>query len=143
MAKTDRLSQYLDNDVILWKDKKRYLGLPISFTTYSFDNNRLYVKKGLLKTVDDEILLYRVLDISMRRTLGQKIFGVGSVLLNTADQTLPIIELKNIKKPDRVRKALSTIVEKERDEKRVLGKEMFGSASVEHEDFTAHNLNLD
>lgn len=143
MAKTDRLSQYLDNDVILWKDKKRYFGLPISFTTYSFDNNRLYVKKGLLKTVDDEILLYRVLDISMRRTLGQKIFGVGSVLLNTADQTLPIIELKNIKKPDRVRKALSTIVEKERDEKRVLGKEMFGSASVEHEDFTAHNLNLD
>lgn len=143
MAKTDRLSQYLDNDVILWKDKKRYLGLPISFTTYSFDNNRLYVKKGFFKTVDDEILLYRVLDISMRRTLGQKIFRVGSVLLNTADQTLPIIELKNIKNPDRVRKALSTIVEKERDEKRVLGKEMFGSASVEHEDFTAHNLDLD
>lgn len=143
MAKTDRLSQYLDNDVILWKDKKRYFGLPISFTTYSFDNNRLYVRKGFFKTVEDEVLLYRVLDISIRRTLGQKIFGVGSVFLNTADQTLPILELKNIKNSDRVRKALSTIVEKERDEKRVLGKEMFGSASFEHEDFTAHNLNLD
>ena len=144
MAKpVDRLSQYIDSEPILWADRKRYLGLPISFTRYSFDQNKFYIKTGFLNNVNNELLLYRVLDISMRRTLGQKIFGVGSVLLNTADQTLPIIELKNIKKPDRVRKALSTIVEKERDEKRVLGKEMFGSASVEHEDFTAHNLNLD
>ena len=98
MAKTDRLSQYLDNDVLLWKDKKRYLGLPISFTTYSFDNNRLYIRKGLINTTEDEILLYRILDVTIRRTLGQKIFGVGSIILNTADQTSPVIEIKNIKK---------------------------------------------
>ncbi len=143
MAKTDRLSQYLDNDVLLWKDKKRYLGLPISFTTYSFDNNRLYIRKGLFNTTEDEILLYRILDVTIRRTLGQKIFGVGSVILNTADQTSPVIEIKNIKNSDRVRRALSTLVEKERDEKRVLGKEMFGSASMELGDFTAHSLDLD
>lgn len=143
MAKTDRLSQYLDNDVILWKDKKRYLGLPISFTTYSFDNNRLYIRSGLFKTVEDEILLYRILDVTIKRTLFQKIFGVGSIFLNTADQTSPVLEIKNIKNSNRVRKALSTIIEKERDEKRVLGKEMFGSAGFEHEDFTAHSLNLD
>lgn len=143
MAKTDRLSQYLDNDVILWKDKKRYLGLPISFTTYSFDNNRLYIRSGLFKTVEDEILLYRILDVTIKRTLFQKIFGVGSIFLNTADQTSPVVEIKNIKNSNRVRKALSTIIEKERDEKRVLGKEMFGSAGFEHEDFTAHSLNLD
>lgn len=143
MAKTDRLSQYLDNDVILWKDKKRYLGLPISFTTYSFDNNRLYIRSGLFKTVEDEILLYRILDVTLKRSLFQKVFGVGSIILNTADQTSPVIEIKNIKNSNRVRKALSTIVEKERDEKRVLGKEMFGSAGFEHDDFTAHSLNLD
>ena len=143
MAKTDRLSQYLDNDVLLWKDKKRYLRLPISFTTYSFDNNRLYIRKGLFNTTEDEILLYRILDVTIRRTLGQKIFGVGSVILNTADQTSPVIEIKNIKNSDRVRRALSTLVEKERDEKRVLGKEMFGSASMELGDFTAHSLDLD
>ena len=127
MAKTDRLSQYLDNDVILWKDKKRYFGLPISFTTYSFDNNRLYIKKGLFNTTEDEILLYRILDVTIKRTFGQKIFGVGSIILNTADQS----------------KALSTIVEKERDEKRVLGKEMFGSAGMELGDFSASSLHLD
>nr|MCR5617526.1 PH domain-containing protein [Clostridiales bacterium] len=106
-------------------------------------NNRLYIRKGLFNTTEDEILLYRVLDVTFRRTLGQKIFGVGSIFLNTADQTAPVIELKNVKNSDRVRKALSAIVEKERDEKRVLGKEMFGSAGMELDDFTAHSLHLD
>lgn len=141
MGKTDRLSEFLDNDVIIWKDKKRYLGLPISFTTYSFDANRLYIRRGLLKTTEDEILLYRILDLTHRRTLGQKIFGVGSIFLNTADKSCPIVELKNIKNSDRVRKALSNIVEKERDEKRVLGKEMFGSAGFEHDDCSVHTMN--
>jgi hypothetical protein len=75
------------------------------------------------------MLLYRVLDVKLSRTLWQKIFGVGSVLLVTADKSDNNIELRNIKKSDRTRKALSTIIERERDEKRVLGKEMFGASS--------------
>lgn len=129
MAKTDRLSSLVEDDPILWKDRKRYLGLPISFTVYSFDENRFYCKKGLFNTAEEEILLYRVLDISIKRTLIQKLFRVGTVYLNTADQTSPTFEIKNIREADKVRKALSTIVERERDEKRVLGKEMFGAAS--------------
>lgn len=129
MAKTDRLSSLVEDDPILWKDRKRYLGLPISFTVYSFDENRFYCKKGLFNTAEEEILLYRVLDISIKRTLIQKLFRVGTVYLNTADQTSPTFEIKNIREAEKVRKALSTIVERERDEKRVLGKEMFGAAS--------------
>lgn len=145
MAKTDRLSQFIEDDVILWKDKKRYFGLPISFTTYSFDSNRLYIKAGLFNTTEDEILLYRVLDVTLKRSFGQKIFGVGSIILNTADQTSPVVELKNVKDSDRVRKALSNRVEKERDEKRVLGKEMFGSAAMEHDhmDMGIHHIDVD
>ncbi len=130
MGKIDRLSQYTDSEEILWKDKKRYLGLPISFTTYSFDHNRFYCKRGLFNTVEEEILLYRVLDISIKRTIGQKIFRVGSIYIDTADQSSPKVEIKNIKDSERVRKALSTIVENERDEKRVLGKEMFGASGA-------------
>lgn len=127
-AKKDKLKDLIVEDEILWKDRKRYFGLPISFTVYSFDANRLYLKQGLFNTTDDELLLYRVLDIKLSRTLGQKIFGVGSIILSTADKTHSTIELKNIRNSDKTRKALSTIVEKERDEKRILGKEMFGAA---------------
>lgn len=139
MAKTDRLSGLVQEDPILWKDRRRYLGMPISFTVYSFDENRFYCRKGFFNTSEEEILLYRILDVSLKRTLLQKIFGVGTIYLNTADQTSPVFEIKSVKDPARVRKALSTRVERERDEKRVLGKEMFGAASG----FDGHEADFD
>jgi len=129
--KPDRLTQYAHEDEILWHDRKRYLGLPLSFTRYSFDENRFYLKKGFLNIVSDEILLYRVLDVTMSRTLGQRMFGVGTIVLSTADQTLPVMKIENVKDSERVCRALSNIVEKERNEKRVLGKEMFGAAGFD------------
>ena len=74
---------------VLWKDRKRICGLPITFTKYRLEGERLYVTKGLLRTVEDETLLYRVLDISLERTLADKIFGVGTIVLHCADQTHP------------------------------------------------------
>lgn len=129
--KPDRLTQYAHEDEILWHDRKRYLGLPLSFTRYSFDENRFYLKKGFLNIVSDEILLYRVLDVTMSRTLGQRMFGVGTIVLSTADQTLPVMKIESVKDSERVCRALSNIVEKERNEKRVLGKEMFGAAGFD------------
>ena len=109
--KVDRLSQYLDNEPILWNDRKRYLGLPISFTRYSFDQNKFYIKTGFFNNVNNELLLYRVLDIQHKRSFFQKIFGVGSIVLVTADKTTPNLEVKNVRDSERVAKALSNIVE--------------------------------
>jgi len=127
---SDQVKQLLVDEEILWKDRKRYLGLPISFTVYSLDNNRLYVKRGFFNSVMDELLLYRVLDVKLSRTFGQKIFGVGTIRLMTADQSNPNLEIKNIKKSDRIRKLISNIVERERNEKRIMGKEMFGASGM-------------
>ena len=141
MAKIDRLTNLTENEELLWQDRKRYLGLPLSFTIYSFSKNKFYMKTGVFNIKSEEILLYRVLDITFKQSFGQKIFGVGSVILNTADRTTPVLEIKSIKTPDRVRKALSTLVEQRRDEKRVTGKEMFGAASSH--DFGDADLDLD
>ena len=130
MAKIDRLTNLTENEELLWQDRKRYLGLPLSFTVYSFSKNKFYMKTGVFNVKSEEILLYRILDLTFKQTFGQKIFGVGSVILNTADKTTPLLEIKNIKTPDRVRKALSNLVEQRRDEKRVTGKEMFGAAGA-------------
>ena len=127
---SEQVKSLLGNEEILWKDRKRYLGLPISFTVYSLDNNRLYFKKGLFNTVMDELLLYRILDVKLTRTLGQRIFGVGSILLYSADQSSPNLLIKNIKKSDQTRRLISNIVERERNEKRIMGKEMFGASGM-------------
>lgn len=115
----------------LWHDRKRILGMPISFTRYQFDSERLTVARGLLTTVVDEILLYRVLDIKMTRTIGQKIFGVGTIHVFSADKTDSHMDLKNIKNCDEVRRRLSRLVEKVREEKRMVGREMYGTAGYD------------
>ena len=132
MGRIDRLTNLTEKEELLWQDRRRYLGLPISFTIYSFSHNKFYLKKGIFTTHSEEILLYRILDLQLKQTVWQKIFGVGTVTLTTADKSTPILEIKSIKTPDRVRKALSNLVEQRRDEKRVTGKEMFGAAGMFH-----------
>ena len=83
----------------LWHDRKRYFGLPLSFTRYSLSDDRLFISVGFLNIKDDEILLYRVRDIDTSRTLWQRIFGVGTVTVVSSDKTMPTLVLKNIKDP--------------------------------------------
>ena len=73
-----------------WSDRSRIFGLPITFTKYSMSDDRIFCEKGLLNMKFEEILLYRVRDISMKITLGQRIFGVGSILLQSSDKTAPV-----------------------------------------------------
>lgn len=113
----------------LWKDRKRFMGMPISFTKYEVTGDRFITHRGFFRTETDELLLYRILDIKLVRTFGQKLFGVGTITLYSADTSHSTFELVNIKKPDAVRKFLSKIVEQERTNKGITGREMYGAAS--------------
>ncbi len=115
-------------DTILWQDRKRILGMPISFTKYLIKNNRLYVSKGLFSTDENEILLYRILDFTLKRTLLDKILGVGTIKLITCDPTDKELYLEKIKKPKEIRDMLSDIVERQRKELNIKGREMYGVA---------------
>lgn len=95
----------------LWKDRKRRLGLPLSFTRYAVSEDRLFFSTGLLNIKDDEILLYRVRDLSVNRTLGQRIFGVGSITVTSSDRSQPVLHLQNVKNPVAVKELIHTQVE--------------------------------
>ena len=111
----------------IWKDRKRnWLGLPWTFTKYALTEDRLFVSTGLLKTVENEVRLYRILDLSLTRNLMQRIVGTGTIIVSSADKTLGEFELKNIKNPAEVKEKLSEIVEKNRDQKRVTSREFIG-----------------
>ena len=96
----------------LWEDRKRHCGLPLSFTKYKLSVDRLFFETGALNTEEEEVQLYRVRDISVRRTLWQKICGVGTVTVNSSDKSAPTIELKNIKRAKDVKELLNEQVEK-------------------------------
>ena len=99
------------NESRLWQDRKRYFGMPISFTVYSLSEDRLFRESGLLNREYEEILLYRIRDISLRRSFGQMIFGVGTITLSTSDRTSPEFQIVNIKAPKQVKELIHQLVE--------------------------------
>ena len=111
----------------IWKDRKRYLGMPLSFTRYAISEDRLFLSVGLLNVRDEEIVLYRVRDISVSRTLWQRLFGVGTVTVASSDKSTPSLQLKNVKHPMDVKETLHHQVEEVKMRRRVRVGEIMGS----------------
>ncbi len=103
----------------IWKDRKRFLGMPLSFTRYAISEDRLFLSVGFWSIRDEETLLYRIRDISSSRTLWQRLFGVGTVTVTSSDKTTPTILLKNIKNPMEVKELLHKQVEEMKLRRRV------------------------
>lgn len=103
----------------LWQDRKRYFGLPLSFTRYAMSEDRLFLSTGLFSIRDDVVLLYRVRDIDTRRSLFQRIFGVGTIIVMSTDKTSPNLVLKNVKDPVMVRELIHNQVEEMKMKRRI------------------------
>ena len=118
-----------------WSDRSRIFGLPITFTKYSMSDDRIFCEKGLLNMKFEEILLYRVRDISMKITLGQRIFGVGSILLQSSDKTAPVLEIKNVKNPRQVKEMIHQQVEQVKEQRRMRFGEVLEDPTDDMPDF--------
>lgn len=111
----------------LWKDRKRILGLPITFTRYRLSGDRIFRETGLLNLKEEEVLLYRVRDLELKRSLFQRIFGVGTVCVHSSDKTTPHLDLLNIKNPREVKELLHRQVEEMKLSRRMRTTELLGS----------------
>lgn len=111
---------------LLWSDRKRILGMPLSFTRYSLSEDRLFCVSGFLNIRDEEVLLYRVRDISMRRTLFQRLFGVGTITVLSSDKSMPTMVLQNVKHPLEVKELIHRNVEEMKIRRRVRLREIDG-----------------
>jgi len=124
----------ISNNTIIWKDRKRYLGMPLSFTRYSLSEDRLFLSVGFLNIKDEEVLLYRVRDINTSRTLWQRLFGVGTVTVVSSDKSMPTFELKNVKDPMTVKELIHDQVEAMKIRRRVRVGEIMASGYDEDDD---------
>ena len=80
---------------ILWKDRKRilFLGLPWSFTRYSVSKDRFFISKGFFSVKDDEVRLYRIMDISLERVCLPASISCSVEYLAVGGTALPRLEL--------------------------------------------------
>ncbi len=106
-------------DQYIWKDRKRFWGMPLSFTRYAMSEDRLFLSVGFFSIKDEEVLLYRIRDINTSRNLWQRICGVGTITVVSSDKSMPTAVLKNIKKPMEVKELLHKQVEEMKIRRRV------------------------
>lgn len=121
----------MESIVYKWKDRKRILGMPITFTRYRLSEDRLFCEKGFLNIKQDEVLLYRVRDLQLTISLGQRIFGVGTICVVSSDKSLPHLDLVNVKDPRNVKELIHRSVEDAKDARRMRTMEVMGNDMAE------------
>lgn len=126
---------------VIWSERKRwtFLGLPWTFTKYSLREDKILIDKGFFTKYEDEIMLYRVLDLSLKRGLMQRIFGLGSIVVTSSDKSCPELVITNIKHAPQVKEQLSELVERARDKKRVYSREIIDH-SIELDETDLHDF---
>ena len=118
----------------LWKDRKHtFLGLPWSFTKYMLTEDRLFVEKGLFTSTIDEENLYRVRDIRVTRTLGQRLFGLGTVTVYSTNASNGETVLESIKNPIEVKEEIVRLVEAARKKHNIRASEMLVNGPDPHD----------
>lgn len=88
-----------------YKEKKRswFFGLPLSFTTYTVSQKKINIKKGLLRTEEDDTLMYKIQDVKLVRSLWERIFKLGTVICYSGDVTDAKLMLTHIKNSSEIK----------------------------------------
>ncbi len=119
---------------ILWKDRKRTLfGLPWSFTKYKLTEEKLIIQTGFFNIKQEEVRLYRIMDVTLNRKIGQRIWGLGTIHCCSADKSTPEFDIKNIKKSEKIKDILSDQIDDQRNKKRVSSREFMINEEDENE----------
>ncbi len=114
--------------VYLWQERKRnFLGLPWTFTKYRLDQDRLYITTGFFNLTEDEVRLYRITDITLKRSFWQRLFGMGTIHCDSSDVTQQCFEIRNIKHSKEVKDMISKLVDESRLRNRVYTSESVNS----------------
>lgn len=115
----------------IWRDRKRTIfGLPWSFTKYLLTEEKLLVKTGLFSTKEEEVRLYRILDVTLKRSLKERIFGLGTIHCCAADKSTPEFDILHIKNSEEVKRRLSDLIEEQRELKRISGREFLDADDI-------------
>jgi uncharacterized membrane protein YdbT with pleckstrin-like domain len=73
---------------------------------YRLTTHRFVIRRGILSRTDDRILLVDIDDITVRQGLVERIFNVGTIVLNTTDKTTPVLQMRGIENPRQVGDAI-------------------------------------
>lgn len=103
-------------------EKKRSLlfGLPLSFTTYKIDEELLKIRQGFFTLREDDCYLYKIQDVTLTKSLPERLFKLSTIICHTADTTDPVLVLSHIRNGDAVKQYLVKTSDEERMKRRTV-----------------------
>jgi uncharacterized membrane protein YdbT with pleckstrin-like domain len=91
--------------------------LKTASTSYHFAKGRLTWRTGILSRSAESLELYRIGDVTMHQPLFQRLFGVGRIVISSADANHREVILEGVPGPDRFRDWLTDAVQQTRRER--------------------------
>ncbi len=117
----------------IWEDRKRPIfGLPLSFTKYKLTDEKILLESGLFSITQEEIRLYRIMDVTVKCSFLQRIFNVGTIHCCSADKSTPEFDIKDVKNAIQVKDLISRKIEEERNRKKIASREFMDFEEDEH-----------
>jgi uncharacterized membrane protein YdbT with pleckstrin-like domain len=83
---------------------------------YTITERRVFVRHGLISVNEQTARLERVQDLTLRQSLFDRLFGVGTLAIDTAGSEGGALEFKALRSPAEVRELLDATIRRERHE---------------------------
>ncbi len=105
-----------------FKERKRvlFLGLPWTFTVYTVNENVITINTGMLNKEENDCYMYKVQDVTLKTSLFERMFGLGTIICHTGDTTNPMLELVHIKNAKQIKQYILEYSEIARTKRRTM-----------------------
>lgn len=105
-----------------FKERKRilFLGLPWSFTIYKIKEDMITVDQGFLNKYENDCFMYKVQDVTLKRSLFERILGLGTVICYTSDVTNKELVMQHIRNSAQIKEFILQNSEEQRMKRKVL-----------------------
>ena len=116
-----------------FKERKRwvFLGLPFTFTKYIVKEDMITIDTGFWKKVENDCYMYKVQDVQLSASLGERMARLGTITCFTGDTTHPQLVLSHIKNSKAVKDFILEMSEEARLKRRTVNMLDIGSEEMD------------
>lgn len=105
-----------------FQERKRWVfsGLPFTFTVYTIREEVITVITGFLNKEENDCYMYKVQDVTLKTSLFERIFGLGTIVCYTGDTTSPQLIMEHIKNAKNIKEFILEQSETARRKRRTM-----------------------